>query len=270
MIEHLLQQHVCERFIADARYREGHLRVVNALPQRRVLGLHTPEMKMLARQISRNGAEVILPGGLQRRCCNGSEVIACFEQVSAASLCYEETVIWGFLINKEKCTPEHRFAILSKFVPVLDNWAVCDAFCANAKWMTKVDKELLWHWLQQWFDSKREFEVRFALVTSMCYLLCDGWVSKVFDRIEKLPFDDIVSPYRTIKGKPKTIQEGCVQGASPYYVRMAAAWLLATALAKFPEQTRAFVGSSHLPADVIKLYVRKARESFRTRTVKAL
>lgn len=38
MIDHLLQPLICERFIADARYRKGHLRVVNALPERRVLG----------------------------------------------------------------------------------------------------------------------------------------------------------------------------------------------------------------------------------------
>ena len=65
-------------------------------------------------------------------------------------------------------------------------------------------------------------------------------------------------------------QQGTVQGAEPYYVRMGVAWLLATALAKFPDQTRAFVRSSNLPADVIKLYIRKARESFRTRTIAAL
>jgi hypothetical protein len=41
-------------------------------------------------------------------------------------------------------------------------------------------------------------------------------------------------------------------------------------LAKFPDQTKAFVRLSNLPADVIKLYIRKARESFRTRTVKAV
>ena len=63
---------------------------------------------------------------------------------------------------------------------------------------------------------------------------------------------------------------GVVQGASPYYVRMGVAWLLATALAKFPDATRAYVHSSSLPDDVIKLYVRKARESFRTRCVSAL
>lgn len=270
MLEHLLQPLVCERFRNDARYREGHLRVVNALPQRRVLGLHTPEMKQIAKQISRCGCDVALPGGEIRRCYCGAEVIGCFGQIPSDTLCYEETFIWGFLINLEKCVPEHRFAMLSKFVPVLDNWAVCDAFCANAKWMAKVDKEMLWDWLQQWFGSKREFEVRFALVASMCYLLCDEWIGKVFDRLEVLPFDDIVSQYRTIKGKPKTIQEGSVQGASPYYVRMGVAWLLATALAKFPERTRTFVRGSKLPDDVVRLYVRKARESFRTRTVEAL
>ena len=55
MIDHLLQPLVCERFIADARYREGHLRVVNALPERRVLGLHSPEVKQVAKRLSRKG-----------------------------------------------------------------------------------------------------------------------------------------------------------------------------------------------------------------------
>lgn len=56
----------------------------------------------------------------------------------------------------------------------------------------------------------------------------------------------------------------------PYYVRMGVAWLLATALAKFPGQTRDFVSSSRLPGDIKSLYVRKARESRRTHDVAAL
>lgn len=38
MIDHLLQPLICERFIADARYRKGHLRVVNALPESQIWG----------------------------------------------------------------------------------------------------------------------------------------------------------------------------------------------------------------------------------------
>ena len=254
MIEHLLQPLVCERFRSDARYREGHLRVVNALPERRVLGLHAPEMKQAARRLSSN--------------CR--EVIAAFEKLPSDTLYYEEMVIWGYLINLAKCSLLERLAMLERYVPVLDNWAVCDSYCSHAKWMVRADKETLWVFLSRWFDSEREFEVRFAVVVSMIYFLDEEWLDRLFERIDNLDFDRIKSKYTTIKGKPKIAQQGAVQGAEPYYVRMGVAWLLASALAKFPDQTRAFVCSSHLPADVVKLYIRKARESFKTRTIEAL
>ena len=269
MIEHLLQPLVCERFKNDARYRDGHLRVVNALPKRHVLGLHSPEMKQMAKQLSHNGGNVVVNGNIVR-CTNGKEIINSFETMASESLCYEETVVWGFLINLEKCVIEERFAMLERFIPVLDNWAVCDSYCANAKWMARADKEILWAFRQPYFSSVREFEVRFAIVTAMTYFLKEEWLERVFEQLDNLDFNRIGSVYRTEKGKPKVAQQGTVQGAAPYYVRMGVAWLLATALAKFPEQTRAFVRSSRLPDDVVKLYIRKARESYRTRTMPAL
>ena len=254
MIEDILAPLVSERFLSDKRYREGHLRVINALPCRRVLGLHTPEMKQVAKRLSKEG---------------GVDSITRFEQSTAASLTYEETVIWGFLINLQKCRLEERLMMLERYIPVLDNWAVCDSFCANAKWMGRAGKQSLWNFLLRWFASKREFEVRFAIVASMCYFIDDEWLGQVFEQIERIDFSVIISHYRSAKGRPEHPQMGTVQGASPYYVRMAVAWLLATALAKFPDATRAYVRSSSLPDDVIKLYVRKARESFRTRNVSA-
>ena len=270
MIEHLLQPLVCERFRNDTRYREGHLRVVNALPERRVLGLHSPEIKQVAKQLSRKGGEVVMPDGMREICVNGAEVIRAFEAVPSENLCYEETVIWGYLINLEKCSLEERLAMLGRYVPVLDNWAVCDSYCAHAKWMARADKEALWAFLEHWFDSESEFDVRFAVVVAMCYFLNEEWLDKVFERINRLDFGRIESKYKSVKGKPKVAQQGTVQGAEPYYVRMGVAWLLATALAKFPDATRAFVRSSNLPEDIVKLYIRKTRESFRTRNVAAL
>ena len=254
MIEDLLEPLICERFRNDARYREGHLRIINALPQRRVLGLHSPEVKKAAKQLSHKGREVI----------------DAFERVPNRELCYEETVVWGYLINLEKCTLAERLTMLERYVPVLDNWAVCDSYCAHAKWMPRADKEILWGFLQRWFDSEREFEVRFALVTAMCYFLNEEWLDRVFQRIDDLDISRIKSEYKTIKGKPIMVQQGTVQGVEPYYVRMGIAWLLATALAKFPERTRAYIRTSHLPVDIIKLYIRKARESFKTRTVEPM
>ena len=270
MINHLLQPLIYVRFLTDARYREWHLRVVNAQPESRVLGLHSPEMKQVAKQLSREGGEVVMPDGTRQVCVNGAEVIRAFEAVPGENLCYEETVIWGYLINLEKCSLDERLAMLTRYVPVLDNWAVCDSYCAHAKWMTRADKVALWAFLQPWFSSEREFEVRFAVVVAMCYFLGEEWLDKVFKRINSLDFDRIKSKYKSVKGKLKVAQQGTALGTDPYYVRMGVAWLLATALAKFPDKTRAFVRSSNLPEDVVKLYIRKARESFRTRTIAAL
>ncbi len=270
MIEDILRPLIPERFKSDARYRDGHLRVINALPRRHVLGLHAPEMKQVAKQLWREGCEVELPDGSRKAIANGREVIHCFESTASDALCYEETVIWGFIINLEKCTLEERLAMLERYVPVLDNWAVCDSFCANAKWMARADKEVLWMFLQRYFRSTREFEVRFAIVSAMTYFLDDEWLVRVFEQLERIDFGSITSKYMSEKGKPKVAQQGTVHGAEPYYVRMGVAWLLATALAKFPTQTREFARSSHLPADVIRLYVRKARESLVTRNEDAL
>ena len=126
----------------------------------------------------------------------------------------------------------------------------------------------LWDFLQPFWDSHREFEVRFAIVMSMVHFLDTEWFPKVGERIDRLEIDKICSYYRKAKKADKdTYGQGTVIGESPYYVRMGVAWLLATALAKLPEETRAYVNASRLPEDVKRLYARKARESFRTRTV---
>ena len=267
MILSLLTPLISERFLTDARYREGHLRVVNALPQRRILGLHTPEMKQVARMLSRQGGEVEWTNGEVKVCKSGAEVIHSFEAVPSDSLGYEETVVWGYLINLEKCPIAERLALLEKYVPVLDNWAVCDSFCAHAKWMARADKPELWAFLQPYFRSTREFEVRFAIVVAITYFMTEEWLPKVFAIINSLDLSRIHSAYRYEKGKPNLPQQGTAQGPSPYYVRMAIAWLLATALAKHPDLTCTFIRTTSLPEDVLKLYIRKARESFRTREV---
>ena len=86
-------------------------------------------------------------------------------------LAYEETLVWGLTINALKCTPAERLDLLRSYVPVLDNWAVCDSFCCNAKWALKLPPQDLWAFLIPYYHSHREFEVRFAIVMSMCYLL---------------------------------------------------------------------------------------------------
>ena len=244
MIEERLIPLICQRFLDEEKYRQGHIRIINALPGRRILGLHLPEMKQVAKALVKEG--------------NAIDILHAFEKEHKEEpfrLTYEETLIWGLTINALKCTPEERFSFLKTYIPVLDNWAVCDSFCCNAKWALKVPSQTLWEFLQPYFHSVREFEVRFAIVMSMCYLLKEEWLSTVFRQLEKIELSNIRSEYTSLP--------------SPYYVRMGMAWLLATALAKYPEATREFVNASSLTEDVKRLYARKARESFRTKNVSA-
>ncbi len=264
MIRNLLEPFISEKFKTDAHYREGHLRILNALPNREVLGLHSPEMKTIAKRLAAKG--LTPQESIKNNKMSGLELIEAFETANPQGLCYEETAVWGFMINFIKCPVERKFEMLEKYVPVMDNWGICDSYVAHAKWMKKASPDELFSWIEKRYKSSREFEVRFAVVVSMCYLL-DTKLDKVFKSLDSINFTTINSEYISVKKRPAEIQSGCVLGPKPYYVRMAVAWLLATALAKHPDETRSYVRNCNLPRDVLKLYTRKARESFRTRNI---
>ena len=256
MIQDLLNPLVCPRFLEDQRYRNGHLRVINALSDAKILGVHIPELKKLAKDLSKSS--------------DAADLLASFEQeFHKGSLCFEEKIVWGLLINALNASEEQKYAYLKAFVPAMDNWAVCDTICCNIKWIK--DKNALWEFLQPYFDSDREFEVRFAVVMSMIFFLDAESFPKVAARLDSLDFSRIHSEFMSPKeAKHAEKVRGVAKGERPYYVRMAVAWLLATALAKIPEMTRSYVNSCRLPEDVIRLYKRKARESFKTRDVNPL
>ena len=253
MIEHLLTPLVSSRFLEDERYRTGHLRVINPLSDTRVMGVHIPKLKTLASSLSKS--------------VDALDILSAFEAENlAGNLCFEEKIVWGLLINALKVSEKQKLALLESFIPVMDNWAVCDTICCNIKWVK--DKKGFWEYLQPYFESDKEFEVRFAIVMSMICFLDKEYFPQVTERIEKLDFKNIHSEFMSPKEVTESsIVRGVAKGERPYYVRMAVAWLLATALYKLPDATRSYVNSSKLPSDVLKLYVRKSKESFRTKNV---
>jgi hypothetical protein len=106
---------------------------------------------------------------------------------------------------------------------------------------------------------------------SMIFFLDTESFPKVTARLDSIDFSKIQSEFmspKEVKGADRV--RGVAKGERPYYVRMAVAWLLATALAKIPEQTRKYVNDCGLPEDVVRLYKRKVRESFKTKDVSPL
>ena len=224
---------VCERFKADAHYREGHVRIVTPGPETVVLGMHKPEMQAEAKSIvSREDVREWLDDW----------------KSTVGTLSHEERSIWGLVIDEMKCGIEERLSLVDDFLPAVNSWAVCDTFCCNAKWARKpavADK--VWNYVSKLLKSRGEFTRRVGIVMMMCCFLTPETIGCTFESLRRMGL------------KPD----------EPYYVRMAVAWLLATALAKDEARTRDFVSSPDcgIPSDILRLYARKARESFRTRTV---
>lgn len=224
---------VCERFRNDAKYRDGHIRIVAAKPGTEILGLHTPEMKAFAKDAAAK------PDWRE-----DLEFIA--SSAALSPLSHDERIIWGLTVDYVKCNVDERLAFVDDFLPYIDNWAICDTFCSNAVWARKQGARLVvWNYIQTKLKSPEEFIRRFAIIMMLSSFLVDEYVGKCFAAISSMGLKD----------------------GEPYYVRMAVAWFLATALAKYPDKTRDFVSSSKLPRDIVALYVRKAKESFRTKTM---
>ena len=238
MIEKILEPYIPERFVSDPRYRRGHIRVINPLPGTRVLGLHIPDMRKAAAKLTSSADRA-------------AELIRQFEAAPERSLYYEEYMVWGMMLNRMKMPLEERLDRLRAFVPHIDNWALCDSVCADARWALSGDCPT-WAFILEHLASHREFEVRYGLILYMSRMMEEGSLPEI----------------KADRDSPD-LCPGTAAGRPPYYVRMAMAWLMATALAKYPELTRRLLAKARtrLPEDVLRLYVRKARESFRTRTV---
>lgn len=222
---------VCGRFRNDPAYRRGHISIVAAKEGTVILGLHTPQMKAIAKEnASREDWRDILQDLADTPGCS--------------PLSHDERIIWGLTIDMVKCGIAERLELTDKFLPHIDNWAICDTFCCNAKWAANAnDRAAVRDYAIGLTRSEGEFIRRTGIVLLTCNFLTENDIERTFD----------------------TISAMALHHDEPYYVRMAVAWLLATALAKFPAQTVRYVESSTLPEDIKALYVRKAKESRRTR-----
>lgn len=302
MMEELLEPLVSERFRNDGRYRAGHIRIVNALPGRRIIGVHIPDMVSLSKDLVRRADALEIIGRFAAAAAEEAES-GCRDILS-----HEEMMVWGMMINNlgPSCLSGQdedslagkgqqllglKLELLDRYVPYIDNWAVCDHVAGAAKWFGRAVKrpsrsssssgagpvagkeedrrERQWKFLCGYFASDREFEVRFATVMAMSHFLDGRYLPRIFFQFDSLDFGRIRSEYISpAQAKSDRCEDRAVApGEPPYYVRMGVAWCLATALAKFPDETRAYMRHSRLPENVVRLYVRKARESFRTRTV---
>ena len=114
---------------------------------------------------------------------------------------FEEIILQGFIIAYAKCDIEEKFEIIKKFVPKIDSWAISDTFVPTLK-IKEKDLEKVFKFITPYFNSKKEFEVRFAVIMLLDYYIIEEYIDEVIEILDNIE------------------HEG-------YYVKMGVAWCLA-------------------------------------------
>lgn len=191
-----------------------------------VLGVRLPKLRKLAEQLAsrdwKGYADSIAQDG-----GDGTEVF------------FEEIMLKGFLIGyarrRAKAPLAEILAETEGFLPLIDNWSVCDSFCSTLKAAREYPEEV-WDFLQPYFQSEKEFSVRFAVVMSLDYYINPEYIDRLFPI-----YDSIRHP--------------------AYYVKMAVAWAVSMCYVRFPQKTEKYLASCALDDFTYNRAIQKTTES---------
>lgn len=150
----------------------------------------------------------------------------------------EEIMLQGMLIGGVKEDFSVLIKYIEQFIPKINNWAVCDTFCTSLK-ITKKYKKEMWDFIQKYIKSKKEFEVRFAIVMILVYFIDEEHLEEDFKIFNEVKIEK-------------------------YYVQMAVAWAVSVCLVKYYKETvRYLEEKSKLNNFTYNKSIQKAIESYR-------
>ncbi len=186
---------------------------------RPVLGCRVPQLRRLARE---------LVCGDWRRLLD--------EELGDES--HEEVLLHGFIIGYARMEAEERLERIRAFVPLADNWALCDCCCASFDKVRKF-REKAWPFVLECARSKEEFRQRFGIVMMMDHFLTDEYADSVLAELAAL--------------KP-----------AGYYATMGGAWALSVTFLKHTGPTLRVLRRNDTDTEMRRLACRKILESRRT------
>ena len=201
--------------LADEKYKKFHSSLCPGVNN--IIGIRVPILRKFAKEIAKQNWKDFLD--------NPSDEY------------YEEILLQGLLIGIAKMPTQERINYLEKFIPKIDNWAVCDMTCSGLKFIQK-NQELMWNFIQKYLKSEKEFEVRFAIIIMLDYFICDEYIDEVFQKLNEIKQED-------------------------YYVKMAIAWTVQVAYVKQKEKTLQYLKNNKLDKWTYNKALQKILESNR-------
>ena len=149
---------------------------------------------------------------------------------------FEEKMLQGMIIGQMQIQDVSRVTdVISKFILKIDNWSLCDSFCASLK-IVKSNKDFFWNFICKYECSKNEFEQRFICVLMLNYYVEEKYLDKIFRFLEGFKTEY-------------------------YYSQMAAAWLICECFIKFKNETMEFLSKNKIDNLIFKKAVQKICDS---------
>ena len=139
--------------LQDLEYKKFHSKLMPTINPDVIIGVRTPELRKLAKQLSRSTDVELFLQELPHRY-------------------YEENNLHGFLIESIK-EFDACIAALNLFLPYVDNWATCDMMAPK---VLKTDLPRLYEWVKVWIASGETYTIRFGVNMLMKYFLDEAFL----------------------------------------------------------------------------------------------
>ena len=138
--------------LQDLKYRDMQIKIIPAIDSKSVIGVRTPEIKSIAREMLKSGEYKDFLKELPHKY-------------------FDENQLHAFIIsgikNLDECMAE-----LEKFLPFVDNWATRDQMSPK---IFKKHKEVLPAHIKEWIRSDKTYTVRFGVGMLMEHFLGDDY-----------------------------------------------------------------------------------------------
>ena len=205
--------------LRDEKYAAFSAKLIPNLPPDRFIGVRSPQLRALAKELYKSDLRI--------NTLTHSHILGALPHRY-----HEENMLHAYLLCEEK-----KYAILveetERFLPYVDNWAVCDSL--TPRLFARHKEELLPH-IRRWMAAEHEYTCRFGIGMLMRHFLDSDF-------------------------RPEHLKWVADVRREEYYIKMMQAWYFATALAKQWDATLPVIAT--LPDWVRRKSIQKACESFR-------
>lgn len=203
--------------MAETKYKEFSQALIPGC--RPMLGVRIPALRAFARELAKGDWKTYLDNALDDT--------------------FEEVNLQGFVIGYVKADYETLLPYIRKYVAKINDWSLCDGFCATLK-ITKKYKSEFKKLLKEYAQKDTEFDQRFVAIMLMDYYLEDEDIDETLAMLDALKHDS-------------------------YYRKMGVAWAVATAMAKQREKTLEYMQSGNNTLDdwTYNKSIQKMIESYR-------